>query len=156
MQSMKSIRTIALSALVLLFAPSLFASDFGVRYGEYRDSSAEFVGVEMLFDLGTLNVNPNLEYSLEDNVTAGSANLDVTFDLGHFSRVTPYVGAGVGIQYVDDDNGNTTDVLGNLIGGVSVDFAFLKPYAQVKYFRVLQNENGVDSDDVALMVGLRF
>jgi len=156
MQSMKSIRTIALSALVLLAAPSLFASDFGVRYGEYRDSSAEFVGVEMLFDLGTLNVNPNLEYSLEDDVTAGSANLDVTFDLGKFSRVTPYVGAGVGIQYVDNTDQNTTDVLGNLIGGVSVDLGFLKPYAQAKYFRVLQNENGENADDVALVVGLRF
>ena len=156
MQSMKSIRTIALSALVLLFAPSLLASDFGVRYGEYRDSSAEFVGVEMLFDLGTLNINPNLEYSLEDDVTAGSANLDVTFDLGKFSRVTPYVGAGVGIHYLDDTAGNTTDILGNLIGGVSFDLDFVKPYAQVKYFRVLQNEDGLDSDDVSLAVGLRF
>ena len=156
---MKSIRTIALSALVLLLAPSLFAADFGVRAGQFNDRDSEFVGVEALIDLGAVNVNPNIEYWLEDNddVTAGTANLDLTIDLGRFTRVTPYVGAGVGLQYFDTEGGdNTTDLLGNVIGGVSFDLDFLKPYAQVKYSRVFENDDLEESDDLAFTVGLRF
>lgn len=157
---MKSFRTLATLALVLLVTPALVAADFGVRAGQYNDLDADdntFVGAEMLFDLGAVNLNPNVEYLLADEVTAGSANLDVTIDVGRFSRVTPYVGAGVGLWYVDDDFGdNTTDLLGNLIGGVQFDLDFLKPYAQVKYFRVLDDEDGGGGDDLAFTVGLRF
>jgi opacity protein-like surface antigen len=154
---MKSFRTVALIALVLVLTPAVFAADFGIRAGRYSDIDEEFVGGEMLFDLGAVNVNPNIEYSLAEDITAGSANLDVTFDIGRFSRVTPYIGAGVGLWYVDDDFGdNTTDLLGNVIGGVSFDLDFLKPYAQVKYFKVLENEDGDEGDDLAFTVGLRF
>ena len=157
---MKSIRTLALIALVLAVSPSLFAADFGIRAGQYNELDAEdnqFVGAELLFDLGAVNINPNVEYLLADDVTAGSANIDLTVDVGRFSRVTPYVGAGVGLWYVDDDfGGNTTDLLGNLIGGVQFDFDFLKPYAQVKYFRVLQDDDGNEGDDLAFTIGLRF
>ncbi|MEO8379283.1 MAG: hypothetical protein ABI779_06430 [Acidobacteriota bacterium] len=157
--SMKSFRILALAAFVLTLAPALLAADFGVRAGRYQDIGENFVGAEMLFDIGALNINPNIEYSLADNITAGSANIDVTVDVGHFSRVTPYIGAGVGLWYTDDDFGdNTSDLLGNLIGGVQFDLATLKPYAQVKYFRVLQNDDngGSAEDDLALTVGLRF
>lgn len=154
---MKSLRILSIVALALVLAPTLQAADFGVRGGRYDDSGENFVGAEMLFDIGALNINPNIEYSLADNITSGSANLDVTFDIGQFSRVSPYIGAGVGLSYVDDDFGdNRTDVLGNLIGGVSFDLDFLKPYAQVKYFRVLEDVDGEASDDLALTVGLRF
>ena len=152
---MKS-RLLPLLALILALAPAVFAADFGIRAGRYDDLDEEFVGAEMVFDIGAINVNPNIEYSLADNITAGSANLDVTFDLGNFSRVTPYVGAGVGLWYVDADGGdNTTDLLGNLIGGVQFDLDFLKPYAQVKYFRLLEDDND-GGDDLAFTVGLRF
>lgn len=154
---MKSLRYLTLAALVLVLAPAVLAADFGVRAGRYNDMDEEFVGAEVLFDIGALNINPNLEYSLADNVTAGSANLDVTFDILKTARVTPYLGAGVGLWYVDDDLGdNTTDVLGNLIGGVGFDLGFLKPYAQVKYFRQLEDNGGGKDDDLALTVGLRF
>ncbi|HVG24611.1 MAG TPA: hypothetical protein VND45_10680 [Thermoanaerobaculia bacterium] len=158
--AMKFIRTLSLLAFVLAATPALLAADFGVRAGKYNDIAAEdnqFVGAELVFDLGAVNLNPNVEYLLDDDVTAGSANLDVTMDLGRFSRVTPYVGAGLGLWYLDDDNGNnTTDILGNLIGGVQFDLEFIKPYAQVKYFKVLQDDDGNGGDDLALTVGLRF
>ena len=152
---MKS-RLLPLLALVLTLTPAVFAADFGIRAGRYNDLDEEFVGAEMVFDIGSLNINPNIEYSLADNITAGSANVDVTFDLGNFSRVTPYLGAGVGLWYVDADGGdNTTDLLGNLIGGVQFDLDFLKPYAQVKYFRLIEDDND-SGDDLAFTVGLRF
>lgn len=155
---MKSLRFSVLLAITLLLTPAVFAADFGIRAGTYDDIGEEFVGAEVVFDIGSLNVNPNIEYSLAEDITAGSANLDLTLDLGNFARVTPYVGAGVGLWYVDDDFGdNTTDLLGNLIGGVQFDLDFLKPYAQVKYFRVFEGDDGDDTeDDLAFTIGLRF
>ena len=149
------IRSVLFVALLSL-TPAALAADFGIRAGQYNDAEDEFVGVEMVFDTGVLNINPNIEYRLADDITAGTANLDVTFDLGKFSSVTPYVGAGVGVLYVDDDFGaDETDVVGNLIGGVAFNFASLKPYAQLKYFRTLEDDDR-DSDDFAITIGLRF
>jgi opacity protein-like surface antigen len=154
---MKSLRILSLIAAALVLAPVLSAADFGVRAGRYNDGDENFVGAEMLFDLGAVKINPNIEYSLADEVTAGSANFDVTFDVANIGSVTPYVGAGVGLAYTDTDLDTQTDVLGNLIGGVAWNLEFLKPYAQVKYFRVLDNDGGGDAgDDIALTIGLRF
>jgi hypothetical protein len=141
---MKSLRIFPLLAAALLLAPVLSAADFGVRAGRFNDSDENFVGAEMLFDLGALNLNPNIEYSLADDVTAGS--------------VTPFIGAGIGMSYADNDVDTRTDILGNLIGGVSWNLQTLKPYAQVKYFRVLDNDSGSGEadDDIALTIGLRF
>lgn len=155
---MKSLRMFPLLAAALLLAPVLSAADFGVRAGRFHDSDEEFVGAEMLFDLGALNLNPNLEYSLADDVTAGSANLDVTYDVASVGSFTPFIGAGIGLSYVDNDIDTRTDILGNLIGGVSWNLQTLKPYAQLKYFRVLDNDSGSGEadDDIALTIGLRF
>lgn len=154
---MKSLRILSLIAVALLLAPALSAADFGVRAGRYNDGDEEFVGAEMVYDLGAVNINPNIEYSLADDITAGTANLDITVDILKIGSITPYIGAGVGMSYVDDDLSSTrTDVVGNVIGGVSFNFDFLKPYAQVKYFRILDNEDGDADDDIALTVGLRF
>jgi opacity protein-like surface antigen len=153
--TMKSLRILSLIAVALLLAPVLAAADFGVRAGRYHDGDEEFVGAEAVYDIGAIKINPNIEYSLADDITAGSANLDVTFDVAHIGNITPYVGAGVGMSYVDDDLSTRTDIVGNVIGGVAFNFQFLKPYAQVKYFRNLDNEAG-DGDDIALTVGLRF
>jgi len=153
---MKSLRIVALAALVLAITPAVLAADFGIRAGRYDDLEEDFIGAELLFDLGLVNVNPNIEYMLADDITAGSANIDLTFDVGQFGRVSPYVGAGVGLWYVDDDFGdNTTDPVGNLIGGVQLNFDFLKPYAQVKYFRFFEDE-GENDDELAFTIGLRF
>jgi opacity protein-like surface antigen len=153
---MKSLRILSLIAVALLLAPVLSAADFGVRAGRYHDGDEEFVGAEAVYDIGAVKINPNIEYSLADNVTAGSANLDVTFDVVHIGSITPYVGAGVGMSYLDDDLSTRTDILANVIGGVSFNFQFLKPYAQVKYFRSLDDEAGDADDDIALTVGVRF
>jgi opacity protein-like surface antigen len=155
---MKTTRFFSFLALVLLLVPAARAAEFGVRAGRIHNSDQNFVGAEMLFDLGAVNVNPNFEYQLDTkDATVGTVNLDLTVDIGHFSRVTPYVGAGVGLLYADDDFGSAqTDALGNLIGGVNFDLDFLKPYAQVKYFRTFDDEGGPDDDDIAVVVGLRF
>jgi opacity protein-like surface antigen len=151
-------RLFSLTLILLVLTPTLFAADFGIRAGRYNDAEEEFVGAELLFDLGAINLNPNVEYSLEEDVTAGTANLDVTFDIASLGRVRPYLGAGAGLAYFDSDAlGGETDLVGNLIGGVALQLDFLQPYAQVKYVRVFDDEeNGDDQDDIALTIGLRF
>jgi len=156
---MKSVRMLTFAALALAAAPVLSAAQFGVRAGRYHEADENFVGAEMLFDVGAINVNPNIEYSLAEDVTAGSANVDVTYDLANIASFTPYVGAGVGLSYLDTDTASTsTDIVGNLIGGVTFHLSTLTPYAQVKFLRVLdKSENGADAeDDIALTIGLRF
>jgi opacity protein-like surface antigen len=154
---MKQIRILSLIAVAFLITPALSAADFGVRAGRYNEAGTEFVGAELVFDLGAINVNPNIEYLLEDDTTAGTANLDVTVDIANISRFTPYVGAGIGYAYAEvGDASAETDIVGNLIGGVNFNFDFLKPYAQVKYFKILDDDNGGDDDELALTVGLRF
>jgi hypothetical protein len=154
---MKQIRILALIAVAFVVTPVLSAADFGVRAGRYNEAETEFVGVELLFDLGAINVNPNIEYLLEDDTNSGTANLDVTFEIANISSMTPYVGAGVGYAYAEvGDASAETDIVGNLIGGIGFNFAFLKPYAQVKYFKILDDDDGGDDDELALTVGLRF
>lgn len=153
--TIRNIGFIGLAAFIAV-APASLAADFGIRAGQYRDAEEEFVGAELLIDAGVINVNPNIEYSLAEDITAGTANLDITFDIGRFGSVAPYVGAGVGVLYVDDDFGeDETDIVGNVIGGIGFNFDFLKPYAQLKYFRTLE-ENAGDADDFAVTIGLRF
>jgi hypothetical protein len=155
---MKSLRIFSLTATLLVLAPLASAADFGVRAGRYNDSDEEFVGLDLAFDLGAVTVNPNLEYSLADDVTAGSGNIDLTWDVVRIGRATPYIGAGLGLWYADNDLAPTrTDIVGNLIGGFSLEMGSLKPYAQVKYFRLLDDqEDGDTDDDIALTLGLRF
>jgi hypothetical protein len=153
---LKSFRVLSLLLVVILAGSSVYAADFGVRAGRMNDSDEEFVGAEMAFEAGRVTINPNIEYWLVDDITAGSANLDVTFDIAQFSTVVPYLGAGVGLFYVDSDFGDNTDVVGNLIGGVAFELDFLRPYAQVKYVRAFEDDDGDGGDDLALTIGLRF
>jgi opacity protein-like surface antigen len=151
---MKSLRIFILIACTLALAPALLAGDFGVRAGRNHDTDEDFVGVEMLYDLGAVNLNPNIEYSLADNVTAGSINLDVTVDVMQIAAIHPYLGAGIGLAYLDTDlSATTTNAVGNAIGGVTFDLTMLKPYAQVKYSRRLENGSG---HELSFAVGLRF
>ena len=152
---MKLVQLATLLLVSLAITAPLPAADFGIRAGRYDDSGERFVGADLLFDLGAVNVNPNLEYSLEDDVTAGSVNLDLTFDVARLGTVVPYVGAGVGLRYMDADLTETqTDLLGNVLAGIAFDLGRLRPYAQVKYFQVLDDE--AEGDDLALTLGLRF
>lgn len=152
---MKLLRISLLFALVMTITMSATAADFGVRAGRYSDSEQDFVGVDLLIDLGSVNLIPNLEYVLEEDITAGSVNLDLTVDVTRLGIVTPYVGAGIGLSYLDTDFGSSdTTAVGNLMGGVTFDLDRIDPYAQVKYFRNIEDEDA--GDDLALTIGLRF
>jgi opacity protein-like surface antigen len=156
--AMKQLRIFVLLTAALMVAPLVSAADFGIRGGRFNDADNKFIGAELLFDAGILNINPNVEYWLDtpDDVTAGTANLDVTFDVMSVGPLSPYIGAGVGIAYASVGDTSETDILGNLIGGVAFNLPSLKPYAQVKYFKSLDDEDSGDDDELSLAIGLRF
>src|SRR6185436_15872680 len=121
MKQFRSVILVVLITLTLLaIAPVASAIDFGVRAGRYDDADENFVGAELAIDLGRATLNPNVEYFYDiDNATVGSANLDVTFDIARFAVVSPYLGVGAGLGYVDTDfGGSDTSLLGNAVGGV--------------------------------------
>ena len=112
---MKSLRILTLFALPL---HRRFAAEFRLRAGRYNDGDEEFVGAELLFDAGAININPNIEYSLADDITAGSANLDLTFDLGNIGASRP-TSAPASASPTPTTTPPPDRLLGNLIGGVS-------------------------------------
>jgi hypothetical protein len=152
---MKSFRFIVLMSLTLMvMTPVAFAADFGVRAGRYNDGENTFVGAEVAWDMGRVTLNPNIEYIVDDEVdTAGTANFDVLFNFNQGATIQPWLGAGLGVFYVDTDLGDDTDPVVNVVGGIGWNLDFLKPYAQVKYFRSLDDS---ETDDIALTIGLRF
>jgi hypothetical protein len=167
---MKSVRLFLMVFLVVaVSAPAVFAAEFGVRAGRYNDAEDEFVGGEVAWDMGNWTFNPNIEYVLADNddfgvddVTLLTGNFDVVYNFGS-SSFRPFVGAGLGVSYfsVEDEflgDFNETDPLVNAIAGVKWDLDFLTPYAQLKYFRLLDDddEGETTGDDIALVIGLRF
>jgi hypothetical protein len=166
---MKSVRLFLMVLVVVAAsAPAVFAAEFGVRAGRYNDAEDEFVGAEVAWDTGNWTWNPNIEYVLTDpddfgvdDVMLVTGNFDVVYNFGS-AAFKPYVGGGLGLSYfsVEDDflgDFNETDVLVNAIGGVKWDLDFLTPYAQLKYFRTVEDdEDGEAGDDIALVIGLRF
>jgi opacity protein-like surface antigen len=138
----------------MVMTPVAFAADFGVRAGRYNDGENTFVGAEVAWDMGRVTLNPNIEYIVDDEVdTAGTANFDVLFNFNQGATIQPWLGAGLGVFYVDTDLGDDTDPVVNVVGGIGWNLDFLKPYAQVKYFRSLDDS---ETDDIALTIGLRF
>lgn len=153
---MKLFRLLAVAVISLVvLTPAASAANFGVRAGMYNDADEEFVGAEFAWDAGVLTFNPNIEYLLTDNdQTALTGNFDLLYNFGQ-AAWKPYVGGGVGVMYVDDDFfGDSTEGLFNVIGGIKWDLDFLQPYAQVKYFKLFDDD--VEGDDIAFTVGLRF
>src|SRR5438045_2062411 len=144
---MKSLRFLVFTAFVVAFVTPVFAGDFGIRAGRYNDSGENFVGVEAQFGLSTLNINPNIEYvSNYDDGTAGSINIDMTIDVARYSRLTPFLGGGLGLRYISNDLNSDSSVVANVIGGVEYELSNFKPYAQIKYFTTLDNKEDTGND----------
>jgi hypothetical protein len=64
---------------------------------------------------------PGVGYWNQDGVSDVNPNLDLYYHFLPEGRVTPYVGAGMGLHAYDFDSGaDETDIGANLIGGVRV------------------------------------
>ncbi len=74
--------SVVIILILIAFVPPAGAADFGVRAGRYNDGQNNFVGAELVWNVGRIAVNPNIEYITNTDLdTAGTANLDVAINL---------------------------------------------------------------------------
>jgi opacity protein-like surface antigen len=80
-----------------------------------------------------------------------SPNLDLTYHFDREGRVTPYVGGGLGLHFVDDDRGDRSGTsLGlNLVGGLRFPTAAHRYFLEGRY-------TASDISQFALMGGVTF
>lgn len=125
---------------------------FGVRLGYYTDAQDPFAGVEVLVPLAhRIYINPNVEYIFGDGRTYMTFNLDFHYDFPSQRRAFFWLGAGLGLLYVNPDGPtpSDTDVGANFLAGVGLSRGSVIPYFQLK---VIASGN----TEVALAFGLRF
>jgi hypothetical protein len=111
--------------LVPTFSHAFGVSGFGgkVGYGvpEDLDGTLMFSGhVEFEHPGSRFHLLPSVGYWSEDDVSDLSANMDVYYHFAREGFTTPYLGAGLGVHFLRDDDidDSTTDLGGNVFGGL--------------------------------------
>ncbi len=125
---------------------------FGVRTGLYTKQEQPFAGVELVVPLGhDLWANPNAEYVFGDGRTFMTFNMDFHYDFYSHRRAFVWVGAGLGVVYVNPTGPppSSTDVAANFLAGVGLSGGPVIPYVQVKVIAKGDTE-------AVLAFGLRF
>ena len=94
---------------------------------------------------------PNMMFWDVDHVRDLNPNLDLTYHFDREGRVTPYVGGGLGLHFVDDDRGDRSGTsLGlNLVGGLRFPTAAHRYFLEGRY-------TASDISQFALMGGVTF
>ncbi len=114
---------------------------------ETNGDNDALAGAGLRIGAGPITIIPNAEYYFVDRGNTYTANLDATLSI--FPLV--YAGAGLGMIILDPENGDSkTNELANLMVGVGLDRAPLKPFAQLKYVFT----DG--TDPVVVTIGARF
>ena len=98
-----------------------------------------------------IELNPNVEYIFGGGRTYMTFNLDAHYDFPSHRRAFFWVGAGLGLLYVNPDGPapSNTDVGANFLAGVGLTRGPVIPYFQVKLI-------ASGNTEVALAFGLRF
>jgi hypothetical protein len=160
-------RLVVLCALCALLPISAYAAgaavtSYGPRVGFSTSPDQLVVGGQLSVGNVTpeITFDPNVELGFGDNATLIAFNLDLHY---HFdisgSNWSPYVGAGVGINFISIDlppgvsaDNSFTKVGGQLIGGASVPTA-----SGNKFFGELKLGLGDSAiPDMKLLVGWNF
>ena len=121
--------------------------------GWYNSSGGDdfYVNGGARIGFGTLTVIPNLDWVFVENVTTYSLNVDGTFSLMPLGVASLYAGGGIGWLVTDTDfSDSQTETVVNLLAGVGLNAAPMKPFAQFKYI-VLDGD-----DPLAFSIGVRF
>jgi hypothetical protein len=147
--------TLGMTAMVLVPQNASAHDDetlFGGRVGYYTNVEQPFVGVELLLPIShRVYANPNVEYIFGDGRKYLTFNMDFHYDFPSHRRAFVWVGAGLGIAYVNPDGpaSSNTDVGANFLAGVGLSRGPVIPYFQVKLIAKGDTE-------VVLAFGLRF
>lgn len=118
---------VALTALLVVAKPAraLVLTGAGGRMGyaspESRDGTTELgVHAELAESGSRVSLLPNLHYWRSGSARDVNPNLDLRYRFGPSRNVLPYVGGGLGINFIDSDlpGRDRTDAGMNLLGGV--------------------------------------
>ncbi len=155
---MKTTPTLLLALLCgAALAPAARAqASFGAHLGYDVDVEELFVGAQARFSLPTLPIalQPGVDYFFVDNATLLQFDVNGIYDIsgGPVEPFTPYVGAGLGIRYIDVDNVDASDTSYglNLLAGARFNtMPRLRPYVQARM-------TIKDGTSVGVMAGLLF
>lgn len=149
-----------LFAFVLLGTVTLSAraqTQFGIHGGYDVDVEDPFIGAQVRFGLASLPVviQPGVDYFfVGDDVTLLQFDLNALYDIsgGPAEPFTPYVGAGLGIRYINIDAIDESETDGglNLLAGARFNtMTRLRPFVQAR----ITIEDGTS---VAVMGGILF
>ena len=151
----KYVLTAVLGLAAALTAPGVAHADepfFGVRFGYYADSEKPFAGAELLVPVShSIYFNPNAEYVFADGLTYVTFNADFHYDFPSRRRAFLWLGAGLGVAYVNPDGPapSDTDVAANFLAGVGLSRGPIIPYFQFKLI-------AKDNTEAVIAFGLRF
>jgi len=144
-------RLVMMTAIASLFTLTAAAQvHWGVRAGEYTDTSKPMVGVEAITPIArSLYFNPNVEWVLADGGDLATFNADVHYDFDTRSNVFAWFGGGLAAIYDNIHGSDNTDLGVNVLGGVGWDLDTVIPYVQIK--RIIS-----DDDEFVIAGGIRF
>ena len=135
-------RTLLLTLTLLVAAPAVSAQSGFMPYLGYNLEDEDLligVGTRLGFPLElpvALVLQPSIEYQFTDgDVTVLQLDVNAIAELRASETLAPYVGAGLGLLYVDTEVTDSNTELGlNLVGGVLFNPAgFGQPFAQARY-----------------------
>jgi hypothetical protein len=131
-------RKLAFPVLCLLLGlalPAYADSTIGFRAGMAIDPDEFVFGIHFRtapISERTLYIVPSLEVGFGDaTMIALNGDLHYLFDLD--SKVDPYIGGGVTVNWFDTDGGSDTEVGGSILGGLMLGKTSLGPmFAELK------------------------
>ncbi len=143
------------SAILLLLitggsALSAQAGQWGVRAGEYTNTSKPFGGVELLIPIGSLTFDPNVEYVFKSGYRLATINADFAYSMSS-GAPSWWLGAGPALIYSSGYGVNDTKVGLNIFGGIGWKSGAMTPYVQAKEIFAKNS-----SRELVIGVGLRF
>ena len=127
---MRRMLVIPLICLLLAVAlPAYADSTLGFRAGMAIDPDEFVIGIHFRTDPiseQNLFIVPSIEAGFGDaTMIALNGDLHYLFDLD--SKVDPYIGGGVTVNWFDYDGGSDTDVGGSILGGLMLGSTSLGP-----------------------------
>jgi hypothetical protein len=158
----KGLCTVGVAALTIaLLVWPVMASAYGLTgvggslgYAspENLDGTASLGVHAVLEQPGTrLHMDPNVRYWNVNGVSDLAPNMDVTYHFGPESRWTPYVGGGLGVNFVHDRafDRTSSDLGLNAIAGVRFPNAGNRVFLEGRY-------TASDVDQVSVQTGITF
>ena len=110
----------ALAFLTISVAPAF--AGLGLQAGLALDPDMFLIGVHFKSSAVDKNLYfiPSVEAGFGDDVTMVAGNADLHYVFKTDSKLAPYAGGGLTLNYFDYDGGDDTDFGGSILGGIQL------------------------------------